>query len=253
MKLLKLALLCAAMALGGCATTGQPKQVDPLESMNRKVFGFNEGVDKHILKPISDSYQTITPDIAQTGVSNFFQNLSSVNVIANDFLQGKFKQGFADTLRFTANSTLGLLGFFDVAKDMGLKQHDEDFGQTLAVWGVDSGPYLVLPFLGPTTLRNTASIAVEAVTDPVVLIYPPLLGLEAVDARAKAEASLRFVSDTALDPYTFTREAYLQWRNNLIFDGDPPIEDFYDDDESEDNDAAVINVSQPASQVPAPQ
>lgn len=253
MKLLRLGLLCSVMMLGGCATTGQSNQADPLESMNRKVFGFNEGVDKHILKPISDGYKAVTPDVAETGVSNFFQNLSSVNVIANDFLQGKFKQGFSDALRFTANSTLGLLGFFDVATDMGLKQHDEDFGQTLAVWGVGSGPYLVLPLLGPTTLRNTASIAVEAVTDPVVLIYPPLLGLEAVDARAKAEASLKFVSDTALDPYTFTREAYLQWRNNLVFDGDPPIEDFYEDDEDlEDNDV-VMGVSPPASQVPVPQ
>lgn len=217
--------LLLALAASGCATTKAPEQEanpDPFEKANRKVYGFNTAVDKHVVKPISDTYVSVTPKAVQTGVSNFFTNLSNINVILNDLLQAKFKQGFADTARFAVNTTAGVLGLFDVATRLGLEQHDEDFGQTLGVWGVAPGPYLVLPLLGPATLRETPSFVVDTATNPAGILYPPLLAVQAVDTRARAEGALKFIDEAALDPYVFTREAYLQWRAYLVHDGEPP-------------------------------
>lgn len=228
-KILLAVLFC--IVFSGCATT--PGNIDPYENFNRKIYAFNTTFDDHIAEPVANAYTTVTPGFMQTGVSNFFRNLSNVNVILNDFLQGKLKQGFSDTGRLAINSTIGILGLFDVAKRIGLDQHDEDFGQTLAVWGVNSGPYLVLPFVGPYTLRGTPSIAVDAITNPLLTTYPPLLGLNAINARARADGALRFIDEAALDPYVFTRESFLQWRNYLIHDGNPPVSEDFDDLEDE--------------------
>ncbi len=214
----------------GCATT--PKGVnnaDPLESFNRKVHNFNRVVDRNVFKPVSDAYVKITPTPLQKGITNFFANLSEVNVILNDFLQGKIKQGFEDTWRFVFNTVFGW-GLFDHATELGFKKHEEDFGQTLAVWGVGQGPYLVLPFLGPATFRSIPGMAMSFVVNPAFPIDEksitiPLSVLGAVDLRARAEGAIQFVENTAVDTYSFTREAFLQRREFLIFDGNPPVSD----------------------------
>ncbi len=238
-----------ALFLGGCATTsGDKSDIDPYEGFNRTMYSFNSTVDEHIAEPVAGAYTTVTPEVVQTGVSNFFQNLSNINVILNDLLQGKVEQGIQDSGRFAINSTVGILGLFDVAEKIGWEQHDEDFGQTLAVWGVDSGPYLVLPFFGPTTLRDTPSFAVDALTNPLLTLYPALIGLDFVDTRARADGSIQFVNEAALDPYVFTRESFLQWRNFLINDGETPVDKI--DDDIEDmlfEDEELEDISAPTS------
>ena len=219
-----------ALILGGCATTsGDKTEIDPYEDFNRKMFSFNSTVDEYIAEPVAGAYTKAAPEVVQTGVTNFFQNLSNLNVILNDFLQGKVEQGFQDSGRFVINTTVGILGLFDVAEKIGWDRHNEDFGQTLAVWGIDSGPYLVLPFLGPTTVRGTPSFAVEALTNPLLTMYPALMGLDLVETRARADGSIKFVNEAALDPYVFTRESFLQWRNFLISDGRVPVDEIDDD------------------------
>ena len=221
-------LLSGALSLTGCAST-QPATkatasaqvvapTDPYEGFNRSMYGFNMGLDKYLLKPVSDGYKFITPNVMQTGVSNFFTNLKGINVVLNDMLQGKFEQGASDLGRFTTNSTVGVLGLFDVATDLGLQHNEEDFGQTLAVWGVDQGPYLVLPIMGPTTVRDGAAVVVDKAANPGT--YLPGTGvLEGINDRAKADGALNFIDEAALDPYVFTRESFLQYRTNLIKDG----------------------------------
>lgn len=220
---------CALVLLGcclvvGCATTQKNVAVeDPYEDFNRRIYTFNQGVDDYFSGPIITVYDTITPDFLQQGVGNFFTNLNSVQVVVNDLLQGKIIQGTRDTGRFAINSTLGVFGLFDVASYVGLKQNVEDFGQTLSVWGVPAGPYLVLPFLGPSTLfQGVLGTAVDALSNPVTYAtaLPLVQALSAVNARSEAEASLDFINESALDPYTFTRAAYLQWRQHLITDGE---------------------------------
>lgn len=221
--------LGSTLSVTGCASTEpvpagfdmaapQVNSRDPYEGFNRSMYGFNMGVDKYVLKPVSDSYKFITPSFMQTGVTNFFNNLKGINVVINDLLQGKLDQGASDTGRFLTNTTIGLLGLFDVASDMGMEQNVEDFGQTLAVWGVDQGPYLVLPILGPTTVRDGGAIIVDKAANPGT--YVPGSGIiEGINERANAEGALNFIDEAALDPYVFTRESFLQYRNHLISDG----------------------------------
>lgn len=247
-------LFSIALAITGCASTEPVSSgdfsnartvnpVDPYEGFNRAMYGFNMGLDKYLLKPIADGYRFITPDFMQTGVTNFFNNLKGINVVLNDLLQGKFKQGASDTGRFLTNSTIGVLGLFDVASDLGLEANIEDFGQTLAVWGVAQGPYLVLPILGPTTLRDSGGIIVDKAANPGT--YVPGTGvLEGINDRANAEGALNFIDEAALDPYVFTRESFLQYRNNLINDGkvetdslDLDVDAAFDDSESETYDS----------------
>lgn len=247
-------LFSSALVITGCAST-EPTSggdfssapvvnpVDPYEGFNRSMYGFNMGLDKYLLKPVADGYRFVTPDFMQTGVTNFFNNLKGINVVLNDLLQGKFEQGASDTGRFLTNSTIGVLGLFDVASDLGLEANIEDFGQTLAVWGVDQGPYLVLPVLGPTTLRDGGGIIVDKAANPGT--YVPGTGvLEGINDRANAEGALNFIDEAALDPYVFTRESFLQYRNNLINDGkaevdslDLDVEAAFDDTESESYDS----------------
>ena len=221
----------------GCATTEKKVAVeDPYEDFNRRVYTFNQGIDDYISQPIVMVYDTVTPDLLQQGVGNFFTNLNNVQVVINDLLQGKIKQGTKDTGRFAINSTLGVFGLFDVAKHVGLKQNTEDFGQTLGVWGVPAGPYLVLPFLGPSTLfQGVPGATVDVLSNPVsyATALPLVQVLSAVNARSEAEESLDFIDKSALDPYTFTREAYMQWRQHLITDGQGAAQASFDELEGE--------------------
>jgi phospholipid-binding lipoprotein MlaA len=218
-------LIGAAISLGGCATTGVTEQqnaankADPYENFNRKMFVFNDTVDDYVAKPISDGYKWITPQFMQTGVYNFFNNLKDINVVINDILQAKFAQSAHDTGRFALNTTMGLGGFVDVAKSVGLEQNDEDFEQTLAVWGVPQGSYLVIPFLGPSTVRGIPGAAFDAAANPTSYVGLPVQLISLLNTRANAEGALKFIDEAALDPYVFTRESFLQWRNNLATDG----------------------------------
>lgn len=239
-----LVLSLAMLLLGGCASTPESEsmadeveatEIDPYEGFNRKMYAFNDSVDDYVAAPIANAYIAVTPDIIQTGVSNFFTNLSNVSVVLNDVLQGKVKQGAEDTGRFLINSTVGVFGLFDVASRIGLEQNQEDFGQTLAVWGVPTGSYLVMPFLGPTTFRGMPGAAVDIATNPITYVgIPAIHAASLVNTRANAEGAIQFIDDAALDPYIYTREAYLQWRNHLATDGDPdavedPLEGYEDE------------------------
>ncbi|MCK5828756.1 MAG: VacJ family lipoprotein [Methylococcales bacterium] len=204
------------------------QEIDPYENFNRKSYAFNEVLDNYVAEPIADVYLWITPKVVQTGVSNFFSNLNEINVVLNDIMQGKLLQGSEDTGRFIVNSTIGLGGLFDVAKELGLEKHDEDFSQTLAVWGVPQGPYLVIPVLGPMTTRGIPGGLFDIAANPTSYvggIFFPVQLLQVLNARASADGDLRFIDEAALDPYIFTREAFLQYRKNLIADGNVEIED----------------------------
>ena len=215
-----------AIALTGCAANGDPR--DPLEPMNRAIHGFNEGFDRMLLKPVAQAYSTVLPSFAQTGVRNFFSNLDDVTVLANDILQFKLEQGSRDFMRLAVNSTFGLFGLLDVAGEMGLQKHNEDFGQTLGRWGVGAGPYLVLPFLGPNDFRDTAGFLVDTeYTDLVrnhgdVSTRNPVLVLRVVSRRADLLDAKRAIDAAALDEYEFTRDLYLERRKSLVHDGKPP-------------------------------
>ena len=219
-------------------------ETDPYEGFNRAMFSFNDHLDTYLAKPISDVYLWVTPGILKTGVSNFFGNLKDINVILNDHMQGKFEQGSEDAGRFLANSTFGLLGLFDVASDLGLQKHEEDFGQTLAVWGVPQGAYLVLPILGPTTSRGLPGGVVDMAANPSFYVgFMPVQLVSMLNTRANAEGALKFIDEAAIDPYVFTREAYLQNQQHLISDGNVtatvkvlPLEDeIFDDIDAADS------------------
>ena len=215
--------------LGGCASTGTPS--DPLESLNRGIYTFNDGLDTVLVKPAAEIYQGVVPPVARTGVSNVFSNLNDVVVALNNILQGKFAAGISDIGRVLLNTTAGLFGLFDIATVAGLEKHDEDFGQTLGYWGVGDGAYLVLPFLGPSTVRDAAGRVADYKTDPVTYIDPnrdrnAAQGLRIVSRRAELLNASKLLGVAAIDEYAFVRDAYLQRRRNLIYDGNPPRERF---------------------------
>ncbi|NVK21108.1 MAG: VacJ family lipoprotein [Kangiellaceae bacterium] len=230
MKAQRILLFSLAVFLTACASTGK-NPADPYEEYNRSMWEFNKGLDKAILKPVAKGYKAVTPDPIEKGVSNFFSNLGEITTIINDLLQGKFGKAGKDTGRFLINSTLGLAGLLDPATDMGLEKEEEDFGQTLAVWGFDSGAYLMLPFLGPSTVRDGFGRVVDSTA-----FYTPyddlnddqtkwsLRALDLVQTRAGL-LSLDEQLEAALDDYTLVRDAYLQRREFMIHDGAPPIED----------------------------
>jgi phospholipid-binding lipoprotein MlaA len=216
-------------ALAGCATTGGNPH-DPLEGYNRAMFGFNQGVDNAIIKPMATGYKKVVPAIARTGVSNFFSNLRDIWIGVNNILQGKVGAGASDFGRFAINTTVGILGLFDIASNAGLEKHNEDFGQTLGRWGVGSGAYVVLPILGPSTVRDGLSLfLVDWHGDPLwyvrdVPVRYELMGLRLVDTRANLLDVSRLAEEASLDTYAYVRDAYLQRRRSLIYDGNPPAE-----------------------------
>ncbi|MES2741561.1 MAG: VacJ family lipoprotein [Pseudomonadota bacterium] len=217
--------LAMAAALSGCASTGPANPRDPLEGFNRAVFKFNDTLDQVALKPVATAYRNVLPSFVQTGISNFFGNLSDVWSAANNLLQGKGEAGMSDVTRVGLNSTFGLLGLLDIASEAGLQKHNEDFGQTLGYWGVRSGPYLMLPVLGPSTLRDTAALPVDSVGDPWHYKEPINVrnigtGVRLVDRRAALLDASNLLEDAALDRYEFVRDGYLQQRESRINDGE---------------------------------
>lgn len=203
---------------------------DPWEPVNRKVFKFNESVDDYVFKPVAKGYRWIVPDPIERGVGNIFSNLNDIPVTVNNLLQFKFNNALTSSMRFVVNSTFGLAGLVDVASNIGLEKHDEDFGQTMGYHGVASGPYLVLPFLGPSSARDAGGRVLDLASDPVFLgsffvapfIGPIVGGTRATDTRAGFLKSEKTLDEAALDKYEFVRDAYLQRRRSLIHDGNPP-------------------------------
>ncbi len=210
----------------GCASVPADQRVpeDPLESINRSIFKFNAGLDKAILKPVAKGYRAVMPGFAETGVSNFFSNLDDVPTAVNNLLQGKVKAAGSDSLRFLLNSTVGIGGLIDVAGPAGLNKHNEDFGQTLGVWGVSSGPYLVLPVLGPSTVRDTIASPVDYYADPrryvdQAPVTDRLNILEIIDTRSNLIDAEELLGSGLYDNYQQLREIYITRRNRAIADG----------------------------------
>jgi len=232
------------LALSACSTTRQPtgddpvprdnpasadnNAHDPLEGFNRAMYTFNDKLDQYLLTPLAKGYRYVTPTPVRRSISNFFSNLHDPPIMLNNLLQGKPKQATSDFTRFLVNSTFGVFGLFDVATIWDLPKHDEDFGQTLAVWGVGSGPYLVLPFFGPSDMRDAPALVVDWEMYPLTHMQDrgtrnTILVVEVVDKRAQLlEASEILKQAAGADPYVFVREAYRQQRLNLIYDGNPP-------------------------------
>ena len=227
--------LAVALGLAGVAAHAQDSEPgDPLERANRVSHRFGLFLDKALLGPLARAYVRVTPRAVRNGVTNFIDNLTYPNVVLNDFLQGKVEQGFQDSLRFVVNTTFGLVGFIDVASGMGLERHEEDFGQTLAVWGVKEIAYLDLPVVGPNSVRDVTNVPVAWQTSLIVLadasgLAVPVAVLGLVNTRANASAMVEFRDRVALDSYVFTREAYRRRRNHLIRDGEvsEQEDDFY--------------------------
>jgi phospholipid-binding lipoprotein MlaA len=225
----------------GCASkqaTEKAPNPDPFEPVNRQIYRFNDTADRFVLRPVGKGYNFITPRPVRTGVSNFFDNVTYPITIVNDFLQGKVGQGFEDTGRFVVNTTLGILGLFDVATEMGLQQHEEDFGQTFAKWGLPAGPYLVIPLFGPRTVRSGIGNLADIQVNPLMQynntsVRDKLLLLWAVETRAALIGPDELVFE-AFDPYLFVRDAYLQNREYMATDGesagtDADFEEGFDD------------------------
>ena len=228
LRALALGAAIAMTLLGGCATNGDPR--DPLEPLNRGIYTFNDGVDSLVIKPAADFYSQIVPEWIRTGVGNFFSNINDVIVVVNDLLQLKLAQAGSDVGRLAVNTTVGVLGLFDFATGMGLEKHEEDFGQTLGYWGIGDGPYIVLPILGPSNLRDTVGWVGDFYTWPVTYIEDDstrnvLVAARVVSGRADLLSASKILETAALDPYAFVRDAYLQRRRNQVYDGKPPLED----------------------------
>jgi phospholipid-binding lipoprotein MlaA len=231
-QFLKSLLVFGILFLSACASIQQTERVakvDPFERMNRAVFSFNETADAYVIKPVAEAYKFVLPEIVRTGVTNFFSNINDVLIAANNLLQGKPVEAASDIGRFLVNSTVGILGFFDVATDIGLDKNREDFGQTLAVWGVGDGPYIVLPLFGPSNVRDTVGLVVDIETDFMINTNKlnsdekiAVNGLRIINRRADLLDAGQLLEDAAFDKYSFLREGYLQRRRNQVYDGEPP-------------------------------
>ena len=230
-RLLHLAAVTAAVVLGGCATVGgNASKDDPFEPWNRSMYEVHQVVDGKIIKPAVQAYVDVTPRPIQQGIRNFFGNLDDVVSVFNDFLQGKLDKAGNDMGRVMINSFFGIGGIIDIASDAGIEKGNEDFGQTFGVWGFPQGPYLFIPVLGPSTVRDGTGLIVRGYASPLSYIVTDvpvrnvLYGLGFVDARAQALQAESFVDQAALDRYTFIRRAYLQRREYLVRDGKPAPE-----------------------------
>lgn len=222
----RVVLAVFALCLAGCATvpSGKPDPRDPWERFNRSSYAFNDRLDRAIAKPVAKAYKKVTPRVVRTGISNFVSNLGSITTIVNDLLQGKLKEAGRDTGRFVMNSTVGIGGIFDPATDVGIGRGDEDFGQTLGKWGVKPGPYLMLPILGPSTVRDSIARIPDQFTDPVMYLEDDstryiLNGVSFLDLRAGL-LELDGQIESSYDKYAFIRNAWLQRREFVVKDGD---------------------------------
>lgn len=249
-------LVLAALALGGCASVAPPggpgaagqapaavtpggaaglaegralsiNPVDPWERWNRRVYGFNEAIDRAVLKPVAEGYVRVVPSFVRQGVSNVGQNFGDAWSAVNNLLQGKFEFALNSIMRVATNTVFGLGGLLDIASEAGIERHPEDLGQTLGRWGVPAGPYMVLPVFGPSTVRDTATFVPDRAVSPTLLApeaagRAALISLYAIDTRATLLPATRMLDTIALDKYSFVRDAYLQRRQNDIYDGNPP-------------------------------
>jgi len=225
----RLVLLLAVLAVSGCATSPDADPRDPLEPMNRAVYKFNDTFDEAIAKPVATVYRDLLHVEIRSRVSNFFSNIQDIFIGVNNLLQGKLQDGVEDWARFAFNSTIGLAGIHDVASDMGIEKHNEDFGQTFGRWGAGPGPYLILPFLGSSTLRDAGGTAVDWYVAPLqharpIALRNTLYGVYLINTRAELIEAGNILEQAALDRYVFQRDAYLQRRRSLIYDGSPPRE-----------------------------
>ena len=218
-------LLILLLAMTGCATTsnlsGDFNPDDPYEKSNRKVFEFNNKIDKLFLRPVTDFYDKNTPEFAQTSITNFFANLDDIRISINNLLQGNVAESLSDITRFFINSIFGLGGFFDVASEMGLEKHSEDFGQTLGKWGAKPGPYLMLPFLGPSTTRDAFTFVGDTALAPALSLddNAARLGLISLDLINTYSAFTGIADIESKDQYAFLRDAYLERRKYEVNDG----------------------------------
>jgi len=225
-------LIMSSLVVGGCATVkdargGPGQRLDPWENWNRKVFSFNENLDQYALKPVATVYAKVVPQFVRRSVDNVFANAADAWSAVNNVLQGKWEPAFSDVVRFTTNSVIGIGGVLDVASEFGLEHHFEDFGQTLGRWGFGPGAYIVWPLIGPSTVRDSIGIPFDRAASPALLINNgaaqyAIVGLQIVNTRANLLGASRLLDDIALDKYTFLRDAYLQRRRSLVFDGDAP-------------------------------
>lgn len=247
-------ILTLSLTLGGCASAPGAAPTDPLENYNRQMFAFNDRVDKAIATPLAQGYVATVPAPARQLVNNFFSNLDDFIVTGNDLLQLKFRQACSDGARFLFNSTFGLAGLLNVTSR--LEKHDEDFGQTLGYWGIAPGPYVVLPFLGPSTVRDSFGMLGDSGYSQIVQVgHVPsrnmLYLLKGVHRRAQLFDKERMLDGVVLDRYGFLRDAYLQRRQSLVYDGNPPRAKYdLDDDEEDLKDAPIPSF--PVSRAPLP-
>ena len=229
------------LALTGCASVSGTKDPrDPFEGYNRAVYKFNDSVDRAVLKPVAKGYDKVVPVMVKTGIRNFFSNLREVLTLVNDVLQGKGEEALTTTGRFLMNTTIGMGGIFDIATPVGMNKGQEDFGQTLGRWGVKSGPYFVIPFIGPSTVRDALMRPVDSQFQYTSQLYDvelrnKLYALEVIDTRASLLGASNVLGEAALDPYIFVRDAYLQKRQRMVYDGNPPDEEDEFMDEEEDS------------------
>ncbi len=233
--LARLVAAAAALLLSACASQESARTAtDPMEPLNRAIYQVNDVPDRYLLKPVARGYRTVLPNVVRRGIGNFFDNLTTPRSMINNFLQGKPSRGGSDLGRFLLNSTIGIGGLFDVASAVGYDVYNEDFGQTLAVWGVPNGPYIMIPFFGPSTLRDGIAFPLDWQANPLIhyddsSIRDKLLVLRAIELRARLLAADQLITGSP-DPYVTVRESYLQNREYQVYDGDPPIDDdFYDD------------------------
>lgn len=229
--------LAASLLLVGCASAPTANPKDPWEPMNRSVASFNDKIDDNVLKPVASGYRNVVPDLIQTGVRNVFNNFADMWSTVNNLLQLKPTNTVESLGRVIVNTVFGIYGIFDVASYIKLERHPEDFGQTLGYWGVPNGPYLVLPLFGPSTLRDGASLPVDFAVSPTKLIGDiptrnEVFALRLVSKRSELLKSGNMLEQASIDKYSFTRDAYLQYRRSQIYDGNPPDEDDSNDDPS---------------------
>jgi phospholipid-binding lipoprotein MlaA len=222
------ALLAAAVLLSGCSTfraRTPGDRVDPWENWNRKVFGFNEGLDQHVLQPVATAYSNVVPRPVRSGIDNFLGNVADAWSGINNFLQGKPAKGFEDVMRFGTNTLFGLGGFLDVATELGLDHQYEDFGQTLGVWGFGPGAFIMWPVIGPSSVRDSVGLPLDRAASPALVINDgavkwEITTLQIINTRANLLGATQVLDQIALDKYTFIRDAYLQRRRSLIRDGE---------------------------------
>jgi phospholipid-binding lipoprotein MlaA len=223
-------LVAGTVLLQGCSTFGAKSRgdkLDPWENWNRKVFSFNEQLDAKVLKPVATAYSNLVPHPVRLGIDNFFANAADAWSAINNFLQGKIEYGLQDVVRVSTNTVFGMGGFIDIASDFGLEHHNEDFGQTLGVWGIGQGAYIVWPLFGPSSVRESFALPLDRAVSPALVINDgtakyEITILQLINTRANLLGASKVLDDIALDKYTFVRDAYLQRRRSLVYDGDEP-------------------------------